>query len=84
MQNLKGYICFRKFISPYALQYLFWAAICGNFYGIWWLFSHENWAWIVALLFGPLVTRLIFESFILRYQTYVCLDEIRKSLNADK
>jgi uncharacterized membrane protein len=34
-----------------------------------------------ALIFGPLMTRLIIESFILRYQTYACLVEIREKLD---
>ncbi len=37
--------------------------------------------WIMALIFGLLLTRLIFEGFILRYQTYICLVDIRSKLN---
>ncbi len=66
---------------PYALQVLFWAGIGGTLYGTWWLYTHENWAWIMALVFGILLTRLIFESFILRYQTYLCLQDIRTKLH---
>ena len=81
MQTLKDYLAFRKFIMPYALQLLFWAGIGGSLYGAWWLYTHDNWAWIMALVFGTLTTRLIFESFILRYQTYLCLNEIRDQLH---
>ena len=81
MQTLKDYLAFRKFIMPYALQLLFWAGIGGSLYGAWWLYTHDNWAWIMALVFGTLTTRLIFESFILRYQTYLCLKEIRDQLH---
>jgi hypothetical protein len=66
---------------PFALQILFWAGIAGTLYGSWWLFVHDNWAWTLTLVFGPLLTRLVFESFVLRYQTYTCLTEIRDRLN---
>ena len=81
MSTFKQYILFRKFMMPFALQFLFWAGIGGVLYGSWWLFNHDNWAWIMALIFGTILTRLIFESFILRYQTYICLKEIRDKIN---
>ena len=80
MSKLKDYLLFKKLIMPYALQVLFWAGIGGTFYGAWWLYSHDNWAWILALIFGTLLTRLIFESFMLRYQAYLCLQDIRNKL----
>ena len=80
MSTLNDYLLFRKYIMPYALQVLFWAGIGGTLYGSWWLYSHDNWAWILALVFGILLTRVIFESFILRYQTYLCLQDIRSKL----
>jgi len=82
MENFKSYLRFERFIMPFALQLLFWAGIGGTLYGTWWLYSHDNWAWIMALVFGSLLTRLIFESFILRYQTYVVLTEIQQQLSA--
>lgn len=81
METLREYLKFRKFIMPQALQLLFWAGIGGVLYGSWWLFSHDNRLWIVSLVFGSLVTRLIFESLVLRYQTYVCLLEIKEGLD---
>ncbi len=81
MNSLRDYLLFKKFIMPAALQGLFWAGMGGTLYGTWWLYSHDNWAWIMSLTFGTLMTRLLFESFILRYQTYVCLKEIREKLN---
>ena len=77
---MKDYLLFRKFITPVALQILFWAGIGGTLYGSWWLFTNDNWWWIASLIGGTLMTRLIFESFILRYQTYLCLIEIRDNL----
>ena len=68
-------------MMPVALQLLFWAGIGGVLYGSWWLFTHDNWAWIMALVFGTLVTRLIFESLIIRYRTYTCLMEIKDKLH---
>ena len=81
MSSLKEYLVFRKFVMPYALQMLFWAGIGGVLYGAWWLYTHDNWVWIVALVFGTLMTRLTFENFILRYQTYLCLVDIRDTLD---
>ena len=81
---MKDYLLFKKFITPVALQILFWAGIGGTLYGSWWLFTHDNWAWIMSLIFGTLMTRLIFESFILRYRTYLCLTEISEKLNKDQ
>ena len=80
--NTRDYLLFRKFIMPMALQILFWAGIGGTLYGTWWLYTHDNRAWIPALVFGTLMTRLIFESFMLRYQTYVMLTDIRNRLAA--
>ena len=81
MNKLRGYFLFKKFIMPFALQLLFWTGIAGTLYGTWWLYTHDNWAWIMSLVFGTLMTRLIFESFILRHQTYVCLVDIKNKLN---
>ena len=81
MENLKEYLLFRKFITPAALQLLFWSGIGGTLYGTWWLYTHDNWAWVMSLVFGTLLTRLIFESLILRYQTYLTIKEIRDKLN---
>ena len=81
MSTMRDYLLFQKFITPVVLQILFWAGIGGTLYGTWWLYRHENWAWIMALVFGPLLTRLIFENFMLRYQTYFCLRDIRDKLD---
>ena len=83
LQNLKEYFQFRKFLMPVALQLLFWCGIAGTLYGTWWLYTHDNWAWIMSLLFGPILVRLIFEGFIIRYQTYLRLTEIRNKLYED-
>ncbi|MGI9315997.1 MAG: hypothetical protein ACR2QW_01590 [bacterium] len=65
---------------PAALQFLFWAGVGGTLYGTWWLFHNGNWAWVLSLVFGLLLTRLVFESFLLRYQTYLLLTEIKDRL----
>lgn len=81
MKNLKNYLLFKKFMMPFVLQFLFWGGIGGVLYGSYWLYANENWAWIMALVFGILVTRLIFESLIIRYQTYICLRDIKNKLD---
>ncbi len=80
MSTVKNYLMFKEFMMPVVLQFLFWAGIGGVLYGSWWLYANDNWAWIMALVFGTLVTRLIFESLLLRYQSYKCLIEIREKL----
>jgi hypothetical protein len=78
---IREYLKFEKFIMPFALQVLFWSGIAGTLYGTWVLYSNGNWEWVMSLIFGTLLTRLIFESFILRYQTYIMLKEIRDTLS---
>jgi hypothetical protein len=65
---------------PAALQVLFWSGIGGTLYGTWILYKNDNWAWVMSLIFGTLITRLVFESFILRYQSYILLRDIRDKL----
>ena len=84
MELLKDYLLFRKFITPVALQVLFWSGMGGVLYGTWWLFSHDNWAWIMSLIFGSIATRLIFESLMIKYRTYQCLMSIEEKLNEKK
>ncbi|MDX1548185.1 MAG: hypothetical protein R3247_14400 [Rhodothermales bacterium] len=67
---------------PYMLQVLFWAGIGGTLYGAYWLFTHGNWAWWMALVFGTLLTRLIFESLMVRFRTYERLVAISERLDA--
>jgi len=80
MKKLLGYLRFDYFITPFALQFLFWSGIGGVLYGTWWLYVNDNWAWIMSLIFGTLLTRIIFENLILRYKTYLRLTEIRNKL----
>lgn len=77
---LKEYLTFRKFITPLALQLLFWSGIAGTLYGTWWLYSNGSWAWVLSLIFGPLLVRLVFESLMIKYQTYLRITEIRNKL----
>lgn len=84
MKNFKAYLQFEKMIMPFALKLLFWSGIGGTLYGSWWLYTHDNWAWMMSLSFGTIVTRLIFESLIIRYQTYVRLTEISEALKSKK
>lgn len=82
MGALKDYISFNRLLMPYMLQILFWAGIGGTLYGTYWLFTHDNWAWWMALLFGTLMTRLIFESLMVRFKSYELLVEIRNRLES--
>ena len=71
---------FRSLVTPALLQILFWAGIGGCLYGTWWLYTHDNWAWMMSISFGPLLTRVIFESLILRFRTYDELVKIHQLL----
>jgi|GEM_PF-756962 len=84
MGQFKEYLLFRKYVMPSVLQVLFWAGIGGTLYGTWWLYTHDNWAWIMSLIFGTLVTRLIFESLLIKYQTYILLKKINEKLTESK
>ncbi|MCP4319252.1 MAG: hypothetical protein GY789_25495 [Hyphomicrobiales bacterium] len=71
---------FRRMIAPYLLEILFWGGIGGTLYGAYWLFIHNHWAWWIALIFGSILTRVIFEFGLLAFRSYERLVEIRDSL----
>jgi hypothetical protein len=83
MNILFDLLRFRKLIAPYILELLFWAGVAGTLYGSYWLFMHDHWAWWVALVFGTLLTRLIFEFALLAFRSYDRLVDIRNALTAD-
>lgn len=84
MRWLVDVVRFRRMIAPYILELLFWAGIAGTLYGSYWLFSHDHWAWWVALVFGTLMTRLIFEFALLAFRSYDRLVEIRDALSGTR
>ena len=73
-------LVFRRMISPIILQVLFWGAIGGTLYGTYVLIELGHWTWPVALIFGTLAVRVIFETAILAFRTYDRLGEIRDEL----
>jgi hypothetical protein len=68
-------------IAPTLLQLLFWAGIGGVLYGTWALIELDHWAWWMALIFGTLTTRILFEAGILAFRSYERLCEIRDALD---
>jgi hypothetical protein len=80
MSTLAEILRFRIMIAPYLLEILFWAGIAGTLYGAYWLFTHDNWAWWIALVFGSLTTRVIFEFGLLAFRSYERLVEVRDLL----
>ena len=82
MGALKDVLTFKRLLMPYMLQVLFWAGIGGTLYGTYWLFVHDHWAWWMALIFGTLTTRLLFESMMVRFRSYECLVAIRGRLES--
>ena len=80
MQSLKDILAFRTMVSPIVLQILFWMGIGGCFYGSYVLLTLGNWAWWMALVFGVLVTRVLFERAIIAFRSYDRLSEIAAAL----
>ena len=76
MSRIWGVLSFETMISPFLLQILFWAGIGGTLYGTYVLVQLGHWAWWIALVFGSLLTRVLFERFILSFRTYDRLGEI--------
>ena len=54
--------------------------LCGTVYGSYWLFIHDHWAWWVALIFGTVLTRVLFEFALLAFRSYDRLVEVRDAL----
>lgn len=84
MSEFTRILSFQKMLSPLLLQLLFWGGIGGVFYGTWVLVKLEHWAWWMALVFGTLLTRVIFERAILAFRSYDRLDEIAALLRERK
>ena len=80
MRLLADVLRFRVMVAPHILELLFWAGIAGTIYGAYWLFTHDHWAWWTALVFGTLLTRVIFEFALLAFRSYECLVETRDLL----
>jgi len=81
MSEFKKILSFQKMISPFLFQILFWAGIGGVLYGTYVLIKLEQWAWWLALIFGSLLTRVIFERAMLLFRSYDRLVEIASSLD---
>jgi len=80
MNRIVDILLFRRMVAPAVLQILFWGGIGGTLYGAWVLFSLGHWAWSIALIFGSLATRVLFETAILAFRAYERLNEIRDAL----
>ena len=76
MNTIKDILLFKKMISPLIIQFLFWAGIGGCFYGAYLLIKLGNWAWPFPLVLGPMIVRVIFEKFIISFQTYERINDI--------
>jgi len=83
MTGLWNVITFRTMLSPILLQILFWGGVGGTLYGAFWLLMRGNWAGWMALVFGLVGVRFIFEIAILAFRNYEALNEIRSSLNRE-
>ena len=81
MNALANVLRFRVMIAPYLLELLFWAAIAGTCYGAYLLLARGHWAWWIALVFGTLLARVMFEFALLAFRSYDRLVEIRDALD---
>ncbi len=82
-QAIKDFLAFKSILMPHILQILFWAGIGGTLYGTLWLYMHGNWAWWMSLVFGTLLTRLVFESLLIKFKSYQALIAIEKHLKSN-
>ena len=73
---IRDVLAFRSMLSPYLLQLLFWAGIGGCLYGTYVLVTLDHWAWWLALTFGPILTRVIFERALIAFRTYERLNDL--------
>lgn len=80
MSKVIQVLSFQKMVSPVLLQILFWGGIGGVFYGTYVLLTLGQWAWWIALVFGSLLVRVLFERAILSFRSYDRLDEISSVL----
>ena len=80
MKPVLELLLFRRMISPVILQLLFWGAIGGVVYGTYVLVELGNWAWPLALVFGTLTVRVMFEMAILAFRVHDRLGEVRDAL----
>ncbi len=76
MKTLWAILSFQRMISPVLIQIIFWAGVGGSLYGTYVLFTLGNWAWPFPLIFGPLLMRVLTESWILAFRAYDRLVEI--------
>ena len=83
-RRTRDFLSFQHMVAPVLLQVLFWAGIGGTFYGTWVLVQLGNWAWWLALIFGMLGTRVLFEIAILAFRVLDRLTEIRDLLAVEK
>lgn len=84
MANIWDILTFKKMLSPILLQILFWGGVGGTLYGAIWLLMRGNWAGWMALIFGLVGVRFIFEIAILAFRNYEALSEIRSLLKINK
>ena len=82
MQGFLEFLTFEKMVAPILLQILFWAGIGGCIYGTYVLIALDHWAWWTPLVFGTLVTRVIFERTIIAFRSYDRLSEIAAATRA--
>lgn len=80
MSAVLNMLSFRKMLSPYLLQVLSRTGIGGVCYGTRVLLQRDHRASWVALLFGTLVARVLFEKMLLSFQAYDRLNEIGDAL----
>lgn len=84
MAGILDILLFRRMIAPVILQFLFWGGIGGTLYGTYVLVELGHWAWWMALVFGVLMTRVVFEFGIIAFRSYERLCEIRDLLGAGR
>ncbi|MFT3741868.1 MAG: hypothetical protein QM752_04225 [Gammaproteobacteria bacterium] len=79
----RDFLAFRRMLSLYLIQALFWLGIVGliilvfiNFY------DHNVGLGIITLFIGPLVWRLLCESLLVLFRMNDTLTDIKNALNS--
>ena len=80
---LAEFLTFRRMIGPFVLQILFWVgAIAVVAFGLRELDTGDRLIGWVAIIFGVLALRVVFELVLLAFRMYDRLGEIRYVLDA--
>ncbi len=78
---LKDFLLFRRMLMPVLLQILFWLAVIISIIAAGVDFFHGEWlTGFEILIFGPILSRIVCELFILFFRMNESLTDIRNRM----